>query len=46
MSRTQINASVGGECALLSVFETANRRVPDSGLGATRDNATGVAFTL
>jgi hypothetical protein len=42
----QINASVGGECALDSVFETANRRVPDSGLGATRSNAMDVAFTL
>jgi hypothetical protein len=46
MSRMQINASVGGECALDSVFETANRRVPDSGLGATRSNAMDVAFTL
>jgi len=46
MSRMQINASVGGECALDSVLETANRWTPDSGLGGTTGNAMDVAFTL
>ena len=46
MSRMQINASVGGECALHSVFETANRWAPDSGLGGTTGNAMDAAFNL
>ena len=45
MSRMQINASVGGECALDSVWETANRWA-DSGLGGTTGNAMDAAFNL
>jgi len=46
MSRMQINASVGGECALHLALKAGICWAQDSGRGGTIGNATGVAFTL
>ena len=46
ISRMQINASIGGECALHLALKAGICWAPDSGLGGTIGNTTGVAFTL
>jgi len=46
MSRMQINASVGGECALHLALKAGICWAPDSGLGGTTAKETDAALTL